>query len=345
MSLKKLSHLVVVISATTIPGLGAGDVRPVPNPGPSPSLEALSILGIDSTDVTCHQMSKEALLAEPPPPPPSSTQNLESAAQRVDNVMVCPTGFVPRYADADADNDDSSFSSLSSCSTDKYYWAGAVQGKTSTTGYGVHATLSIHNPSLRVACDQSTGQISVVKGSNTSVVETGVRKWWHSYPKLIISHWRNGGYFDDDGFVYTHPTYSNHMNLSSYVGTNRQFSIRYNSAQGNWWIWFNNGWVGYFPGSLWNGTFTRADVHHWYGEVLSADDVEPPRTHMGSGYRPPSSLAAIMHSMWTLDVNGVWGVHSTNYGTIITDWDYYDIQFTSTNSIRYGGNGLIPPDP
>jgi len=50
---------------------------------------------------------------------------------------------------------------------------------------------------------------------------------------------------------------------------------------GDWWLWYQDQWIGYFPGSLWSNvgtTFNKASVVQWFGEVAGGL-----HTQMGNG--------------------------------------------------------------
>src|SRR6266536_2553347 len=149
--------------------------------------------------------------------------------------------------------------------TGRYYYAGVMKVTTATTQYGVGGRILIANPAVAYSADQVTSEMSIVHGTNAALVETGYRKFGTAAPTLMIGYWNGGVFRDSAGFVTVHPTYRPGMSLAGYVDRPVQFYIRYD--RGNWWVWFNDAWVGYFPGSLWAGTFTGGVYTHWYGEV------------------------------------------------------------------------------
>ena len=58
--------------------------------------------------------------------------------------------------------------------------------------------------------------------------------------------------------------------------------------------------MGYFPGSLWNGEYTKNSLVQWFGEVASLNGI-PPKTQMGDGIFPPSPSAAHMFTLCDVD--------------------------------------------
>ncbi len=108
----------------------------------------------------------------------------------------------------------------------------------------------------------------------------------------------------------------------------QQFSIR--SYQGNWWISYQSEWVGYFPGALWNNTFTSADLVFAFGEVTGTG---APCTDMGTGAAAASTTSAQMGSISYVGATAAPAITSYNPSP------YYSARVTSSNSFRYGGAG------
>jgi hypothetical protein len=132
------------------------------------------------------------------------------------------------------------------------------------------------------------------------------------------------------------------MPLTAYMNQQIAFHTRYDN--GNWWVWFKDAWVGYFPGSIWQGQFTSGDMSHYYGEVYSANNLNPPRTAMGSGVNPfvdwMSSADMVMMCQYstTNDCRSL-----TTANVYMTNQNYYGAQFyysaPSWNKLIFGGPG------
>jgi hypothetical protein len=58
-----------------------------------------------------------------------------------------------------------------------------------------------------------------------------------------------------------------------------EFAVEYH--EGNWWINYDNEWIGYCKGSFWPTGFSHSLVHQVYGEVF--DNSADPTTQMGDG--------------------------------------------------------------
>src|SRR5437879_3386846 len=88
------------------------------------------------------------------------------------------------------------------------------------------------------------------------------------------------------------------MSLNNIVG--REVYIGYVFYQGNWWAWFDNQWLGYFPGSEWGGSYTRSAMIQWFGEIATDNGI-PPGVQMGNGLFPSNASAAINRTLCDVD--------------------------------------------
>ena len=113
--------------------------------------------------------------------------------------------------------------------------------------------------------------------------------------------------------------------------------IGYVFYQGNWWAWFDNQWMGYFPGSEWDGKYTKSALIQWFGEVASANGI-PPKTDMGNGQLPTSD-AASMATLCDVDAKAWVCWYRDQQSLSRTVPKYYDISRISFGTTRYGGPG------
>lgn len=217
--------------------------------------------------------------------------------------------------------------------TSQYFCrAGAYQY---VTADGAYMSTPVQSPWVETADYHSLAELAVESKDGQQIIEIG----WRVYrqqdetPRLFIYHWVNGQgtcYNTGCGFVSNSSTITPNMALSS--GTAVQFAIEY--FQGNWWYGYNGTWFGYLPGSIWNGTFTKADLVQMFGEVSST--TTSPCTNMGNGIIGTNASAAAVSGI------GYYNLTATTTGlTRFTpdDATLYDSQVTSANSFRYGGPG------
>jgi hypothetical protein len=140
-------------------------------------------------------------------------------------------------------------------------------------------------------------------------------------------------------------TYYPGQNIGSLVG--REIYIGYVFWKGNWWAWFDNQWIGYFPGSEWNNGYTKSALIQWFGEVSSENGV-PPKTQMGDGILPPAPKAAHMLTLCDVDAAAWICWYRDQQSLTATVPNYYDIQHVGFGDTRYGGpdnrSQSSPPD-
>ena len=167
------------------------------------------------------------------------------------------------------------------------YYYGSAGFSRNADGGGM--TASIERPEYVNAggAGHSLDEIAIQAGKdNGDIVELGWMVSSDVYsdldPHIFVYHWIGGigQCYDGCNWQQYSNTYHPHQNIASLVG--REVYIGYVFYQGNWWAWFDNQWLGYFPGSEWNGKFTRSAKIQWFGEVASLNGV-PPKTDMGNG--------------------------------------------------------------
>jgi hypothetical protein len=311
-----------------------GCAGPGPENGPSEVELALA-----PSEYHCEAMTQAALAAVPPPPP---TLEKTAVAPRV--RAICPPGQVPFYRQAEMRTqkagppvslglkEAAAVRSLAGA----YWYAGVMKPTEVSAQSGVGASILFSNPAVYDQSDMVTSQMSIVRGANLHLVEMGLRKFWDPFPRLMISQWSNGTFNDAAGFVRVHGVYAPGMPLTSYSGYTVQQYIRHDG--GNWWIWFNDAWVGYFPGSLWNGQFTSGDMAHFYGEVYSAQSRVPPLTDMGTGQFSWAPGSASMTGM-CLHTAGATCNFITNGWRSETNAAYYSLSYWNGSDMAFGGNG------
>lgn len=201
-----------------------------------------------------------------------------------------------------------------------------------TTGGGGHSLDEIALHQKADEDDPGNGNI-IELGWNLSSEQYG-----DSDPHLFVFHWQNWvpTCYDGCGWQQYSGTYYPGMNLSAMVG--RHVYIGYVYYEGNWWAWFDNQWLGYFPGSEWGGTYTTSELIQWFGEVSSSNGI-PPRTDMGNGLFPADEAAATNYTLCDVDATAwvCWYRDQQVLGATVPG--YYDIARTGFGQVRYGGPG------
>lgn len=293
----------------------------------------------------CVPLSAEALRVKAPPTALVVGDSRQEA--QVTPARLCPSGQVPQAlhnpapprplaawltATPGASEDNRPVHA----SADSIYYAG-VYKPTSETGYslGVGARLQIYNPQVAHTLDQASTVVSMVRGASTSIVATGYRKFQTTYPTLLVGHTVGGVFQHVTGWVQVHPSYYPGMDLSGYIGAKPRFFVLYSGT--DWWVYFNDAWVGYFPGSRWGGAFTSGDMAHWYGEVFDSGARLPPVTDMGNGLFPPNAASGAIEEMCTHNGTNCFLMGAAQ--SYVSNATYYGLYYPGVSNLRYGGNG------
>jgi Neprosin len=222
-----------------------------------------------------------------------------------------------------------------------YYYAGASDSRTDQGG---GLTTTIEKPSYNGTGGpgHSLEEMSVQGGKgNGNIVEIGssvsTDQFGNAAPHLFVFHWIswNPSCYSCDFHQYSN-TYYPGMDLSALAGHSVYNGYVY--YQGNWWAWFNDQWVGYFPGTLWKGQFQTSQQVQWFGEVATQNGV-PPLTQMGNGLFASNAAAAPMSTL--CDVNAAAWVcfYYDQQSLQETQAKFYSIAHTGFGAIRLGGPG------
>src|SRR5437762_1721888 len=220
-----------------------------------------------------------------------------------------------------------------------YYYGPAAFSRVSDGG-GMNMT--IERPSFSGG-GHSLDEIAVQGGSGDgNIIELGWNlsqsQYGDSNPHLFIFHWINWGptCYDACGWVQYSATYFPGMNLTPIAG--RTVYIGYVFYEGNWWAWFDNQWLGYFPGSIWSGAYTQNDMIQWFGEVATDNGV-PPNVDMGNGRRPTDTAAAKNSTLCDVDA-AAWVCWYRDMQSLGPNYPpYFDIRRTGFGETRFGGPG------
>lgn len=182
-----------------------------------------------------------------------------------------------------------------------YHYAGGHQFFSSTHPIGAYANLKVPSSTYLATTDYHTlGEIAVQSAGSGSrnIVEVG----WNvdrvvngdTLPRLFVYHWKNNvpSCYNGCGFVnWGGATITPGDPIP--VNTNPKMGIQLHNN--DWWISYNNSWVGYYPQSLWTSatpttSFTQNNLTQFFGEVVTEDGTAE-CSDMGSG-----SLASVANT-------------------------------------------------
>ncbi|MFC6714925.1 neprosin family prolyl endopeptidase [Branchiibius cervicis] len=152
-----------------------------------------------------------------------------------------------------------------------------------------------------------------------------------AHAHLFVYHWVNGqeSCYNGCGFVQVSKWIKPGMRVLPGVG---QFAIR--NVNGSWWVYFDYQPVGYFPGSLWNGTYTKAQLISAFGEVAEIGSDSPSCTDMGDGRLGSKSFSSFIAG-YRLEGS----TDTPNLAVRATSPSQYDFGAVSPTSFRLGGPG------
>lgn len=213
-----------------------------------------------------------------------------------------------------------------------------VFGQQNTPVTGASANMYVADPVVNHAYgdEHSLQELSVQNSDQTSTVEIG---WTVDpsvngdyVPHLFVYHWVNGqtSCYNGCGFVQVSSTVTAGQKLP--VGSTAAFAI--DLVQGDWWVYYDNEAVGYFPGSLWNGGYTQGDITSAFGEIaLDTADV-PSCTQMGDG-----TLGSSAGSSWISGYQIQGASTAPALAVSATSPDYYDAGSVTPTSFHLGGPG------
>jgi hypothetical protein len=211
-----------------------------------------------------------------------------------------------------------------------------VAGSDTTTATGAAVTMLQAAPTLDGSQPggHSLQELALQNSDQTSTVEVG---WTvdpqldgDSLPHLFVYHWVNGqeSCYNGCGFVQVSGSVRPGMEVAP--GVAATYAVLYSG--GNWWVYYNNQAVGYFPGSLWGGSYTSAQLVTAFGEVASADPVSC--TQMGDGRFGSSS-----GSSWIGGFQLFGSSDAPSFTVTATDPGEYDAGSATATSFHLGGPG------
>jgi len=226
-----------------------------------------------------------------------------------------------------------------------YYYAGAYQFVISQ---GSSAFLTQHLPWLMPTDAHSLAEMAVQSTDRRQIVEVGWIADRFGYGDenlhLFVYHWVNGveTCYNGCGWVQSSATRFPGMRLKN-DGLASQYMIHY--RDGNWWIGYQGEWIGYFPGSLWSGTYTSSGLIQWFGELAADPTVNPPLSSIGNYYPGTSGnpFTAQITQISLLDsAGGVQGPALLTFLTSANSAWYNSSAGSDPSGFWYGGHGGAP---
>ena len=314
-------------SAGQTPGGARGAAaEPVPVPperlpwGDRPSKIKLAKPGANSAAVA----ADGAAAADPGGAPDSVPESAPKGRSFKTNVLKREQATAPQSADT---------AGVAAASVYYHYALGSQTGDTD----GTWAYLTVAKPTLAAADFHTLTEVAVQSADGQQIVEVG---WTvdrqvngDDDPHLFVYHWkdRKPGCYNGCGFVPYGTTAKPGDTLPT--GAQKRFGIQHSGTV--WWIAYNSEWIGYFPDSIWGGTYTKGGLTQWFGEVASAS--ASPCTDMGNGL-PASDLNAARVSGIML-TNGPVPNAAVRSTSKLYTVEVVDVNAPTVTAFRYGGPG------
>jgi hypothetical protein len=218
----------------------------------------------------------------------------------------------------------------------KYHYSSAYQY---TEADGSYANMVIGKPKLADEDYHTLAEIAVQSADTKQIVEVG---WTvdrgvngDEEPHLFVYHWVDGKEtcYNACGFQQYSKTVFPGDKLAE--GTAKRMGIQF--FNGAWWIAFDSEWVGYFPGELWDGRFTRSGLIQWFGEVAASSSE--PCSAMGTGVTAYDDARAARFGTVSLLNSNDLPVISVDAKSEGREVPVYPASRSSDRTFRYGGPG------
>lgn len=190
---------------------------------------------------------------------------------------------------------------------------------------------SMNDPYLSPYSDHTLFELAVINQSQGNIVEVGWRKSINTDgTEIFVYQWKNNrpSCYNGCGWVQYSKNYYPGM-PSSKDNSTKSFGILL--WEGDWWIWYDREWMGYYPGTIWDRQFISGTKINYFGEVASWKAQT--NTVMGIG-------AIIAPLVLPYNAPVTTGLTYASVLTISTTPEMYDINKISNYLYHYGGCGL-----
>ena len=236
-----------------------------------------------------------------------ATMSLSVAAQS--QLMTTNVSYAPKGRPPLTPGQGQNRVMMSAPSSNGYCQGGVCYYENNMVAYGFTATgatvkLTQAKPTVSSRDYHSLVELAVESADDQQIVEFG----WivapdvngDSLPHLFVYHWVNGQStcYNGCGFVPTSLTYkAGGLIKENSVGT---YTINY--VGNKWVIYYNGTELGYFPESLWKGSFTSTQAVQAFGEIASPSTTKP-LSQMGNGVVGTSAKSATMSGFSVIGSN------------------------------------------
>nr|BBH85745.1 hypothetical protein KTC_04960 [Thermosporothrix sp. COM3] len=272
--------------------------------------------------------------------PRVQTDIKQTSARKPAAKPICPAGQVPQPVAKKSGKHAPPMPQQATISAGYHY----VTGIQNVESLGTPADFTQHQPYLSSQDYHTLAEIAALNYGphGRQIVEIG---WTvdravnngDDKPHLFVFSWVNdqGNCYNGCGFVQVSNAHYPGMQLAS-DGSLHHYAIYH--YQGNWWLNYDNDWIGYFPDSIWTSKgedFSKTTQLQWFGEVASGGGSH---TQMGNGIFGSQNGSARIQSMYVYTTANTAVTANVNVSAGETScFDYGWIQ--QPNAFRYGGPG------
>ncbi|HEX4790040.1 MAG TPA: neprosin family prolyl endopeptidase [Actinospica sp.] len=265
---------------------------------------------------------------------------LGGAAQMADAAPLALAPTVPSIATTVATVPTAA--SPSTDTPDCYYGAcyDYVDGYQSVTSTGLSVVTTVKDPTLNhnYSDEHSLQEISIQNSAQTSTVELG---WTVDagvngdyQPHLFVYHWVNGQVSCYNGCGYVAESGSGTYAAGGALTPGTVVTLQIQHGNSAWRLSVNGLEIGYFPDSLWSGSFTSGQLNSVFGEVAMDSADVPSCTQMGDGLFGTNPNAS-----WFADYQTFGGGAAPALSVYATSSAYYDQGSVSSTGFHLGGPG------
>ncbi|HUD07165.1 MAG TPA: neprosin family prolyl endopeptidase [Candidatus Saccharimonadales bacterium] len=215
-----------------------------------------------------------------------------------------------------------------------WYYSGAEENYINAKGASVSMTQA--DPVVSTTDYHSLTEIALKSQNGQQIVEFGwivaPEMFGDSLPHLFVYHWVNGNSTCYDTCGYISLASPNPVGSPVTVGQTGKYEIKYSGNK--WEIIYNGQYIGYFPESIWGGSFKKAFTVEIYGEVSAPNGVAP-TTQMGNAILGNEPGAAQVSNYDLINSP----VKEKLYPFVFGDPRSYAIGNVTKTSFSYGGPG------
>ena len=304
------------------------------------------------------EKASQGHVATPPPAPANNGAKSIAIRKFIMNLPTGPDGTVPVLRSSGqpmASKGRPRNQTLETRQSDagQHWYASTAQVVQGTGGWG---TFSLFDAFVEKPSDFSLLQTAVIynnaahAGGSADTVTQTVEAGWINYPNQVsqphlFSYFTTNSYAsegdniggwnrDHAGFVQTDSSIYPGIVISPFSvdgGPQYDLQIGYSLQSGNWWLWVEDRYVGYYPASLFsqgvNASQTLASGSNeinFYGEIYNSEATIT-TTDMGSGEIPQTGFghSAYIRNIQYLDTSSATIDYEPNEGNIISDSSRY----------------------